>query len=160
MAEPIPGLDTIGAIDSVAHIIQVALTPVFLLSGIGNLLSVFNTRLARVSDHTEHAAELLDAEPDVDRQVELLIHLKRLRRRQVVLDAAVLFGGLGGAATCGAAFVLFLGSSRGSGVGAWLFGLFGVALGCTVVALMAFLIDSLMAWHGLRKEGPLPRPKG
>ena len=160
MPPSVPGLDTADAIDNVAHIIQVALTPVFLLSGIANLLGVFNTRLARVSDHTEHAAELLEAEQDTDKQTELRLHLRRLEKRQFALDAAVLLAGLGGSATCGAAFVLFLGGSRGSGVGAWLFGLFGVALACTVAALMAFLIDSFMAWHGLRKEGPMPRPKG
>ena len=45
-----PGsLDTV-PLDSIAHVIQMALTPVFLLSGIGTLLNVFNTRLARVSD--------------------------------------------------------------------------------------------------------------
>jgi hypothetical protein len=32
-------------LDTVAHIIQVALTPVFLLSGIATLLNVFSTRL-------------------------------------------------------------------------------------------------------------------
>ena len=36
------------SVDSVAHVIQVALTPVFLLSGIASLLSVLSTRLARV----------------------------------------------------------------------------------------------------------------
>ena len=59
MADPLLGLDPGEAVDSVAHIVQVALTPVFLLSGIGTLLNVFNTRLSRVSDHREHATELL-----------------------------------------------------------------------------------------------------
>ena len=36
---------------------------------------------------------------------------------------------------------------------------FGFALGCVVGALVAFLADTLLAWHGLRKEGPLPHPK-
>jgi len=35
---------------SAVHLIQVALTPVFLLSGIGILLGLFNTRQARVAD--------------------------------------------------------------------------------------------------------------
>jgi len=44
------GLDTV---ESVAHVIQVALTPVFLLSGIASLLSVLSTRLARVADRVD-----------------------------------------------------------------------------------------------------------
>ena len=44
------GLDSV---DSVAHVIQVALTPVFLLSGIASLLGVLSTRLARVADRVD-----------------------------------------------------------------------------------------------------------
>ena len=48
------GVDNTGsALDTIAHIIQVALTPVFLLSGIATLLNVFSTRLARVADRVE-----------------------------------------------------------------------------------------------------------
>jgi uncharacterized protein DUF2721 len=35
------------------HIIRMALTPVFLLSGIATLLNVFSARLARVADRVE-----------------------------------------------------------------------------------------------------------
>jgi hypothetical protein len=34
--------------------------------------------------------------------------------------------------------------------------LFGSSLGCAVAALGAFIVDGLLAWHGLHKEGPLP----
>ncbi len=160
MASPVPGLDLVDAVDSVAHVIQVALTPVFLLSGIGTLLNVFNTRLARVSDHTEHASELLNDETDAGEQARLRAHIVRLHRRRLMLDVAVILGAMGGAATCGAAFVLFLGGLREAAIASWLFALFGVALGCIVVALVAFVADSLLAWHGLHRTGPLPRLKG
>jgi hypothetical protein len=159
VADPLTGFAMGVAVDDVAHVIQVALTPVFLLSGIGTLLNMFNTRLSRLSDHTEHVFELLCAEPDDSQRDRLERHLTRLQRRRVVLDASVVFGALGGAATCGAAFVLFLGSLRDTSIADWLFGLFGVALGCTVCALIAFVVDSVLAWHGLHREGPLPRPK-
>jgi hypothetical protein len=147
-------------VEGVAHIIQVALTPVFLLSGIGTLLNLFNTRLSRVSDHTETAADLLMAETDAEKQASLLAHLRRLRQRRAALDTSVVLGGIGGASTCGAAFVLFLGGLHDTSVAAWLFWLFGAALGCTVGALMAFLVDSVLAWHGLRQEGPMPKAGG
>jgi hypothetical protein len=143
----------------VAHVIQVALTPVFLLSGIGTLLNVFNTRLSRVSDHREHANDLLRGASDESEQAWLRTHLRRLRHRTLVLDASVLFGAVGAVATCGAAFTLFLGDIRASAIADWLFVLFGLALACTVCALLAFLIDSLLAWHGLHRDGPLPHPK-
>jgi hypothetical protein len=161
MASPLPMLEQVGGIDNVAHVIQVALTPVFLLSGIGTLINVFNTRLSRVSDHREHTAELLRGDTVDERTRRVLrAHLARLARRTLVLDASVMFGATGAAATCGAAFVLFLGTLRSDTVESWLFVLFGAALGCTVCALMAFLADTVLAWHGLHREGPLPHAKG
>ena len=77
------------------------------------------------------------------------------RARQVgALPAAV-----GGASACGSAFVLFLGAVRNATVTGWLIGLFSLSLGCTVCSLVMFLGDSVLAWHGLRREGSLPRPK-
>ncbi len=144
--------------DDVAHIVQVALTPVFLLSGVGTLLNVFNTRLARVSDHSEHVAGLLNADPEAEAAARLNAHLARLHCRVVALDVAIALGGVAGAATCAAAFALFLGALRNSAVASWLLALFGLALVCVVGSLVGFLADSLLAWHGLRTEGPLPRP--
>ena len=37
-------------ITSIAHVIQLAVAPVFLLSGIAALLNVLNTRLSRIVD--------------------------------------------------------------------------------------------------------------
>jgi hypothetical protein len=158
MASPLLGLDSGDAVDSVAHVVQVALTPVFLLSGIGTLLNVFNTRLARVSDHREHATELLRGDDELIDHALLRAHLRRLRQRTLVLDASIALGAIGGASTCGSAFVLFLGSLRNTAITAWLFALFGLALGCTACALLTFLADSVLAWHGLHREGPLPHP--
>ena len=43
-------MDRLIDISSVAHVIQLAVAPVFLLTGIGAILSVLSTRLARVID--------------------------------------------------------------------------------------------------------------
>ena len=158
MPEPLPSM-TLTGIDSVAHIIQVALTPVFLLSGIGTLLNMFNLRQARVSDHAEHVFESLAAEADEDKRALLCAHLRRLWRRRIALDLAIGFGATGAAITCAAALMLFLGGMREASIASWLFALFGTALVFTVCALFAFVADTLLAWHGLRQEGPLPRPK-
>jgi Protein of unknown function (DUF2721) len=151
-----PGSIDAVQLDSIAHVIQVALTPVFLLSGIGALLNVFNTRLARVSDHVSHTAELLSADPQGKDAALMRRHIRRLRCRVLALDAAIVLAALGGATTCGAAFTLFVGALRNADTAFALLLLFGSALGCTVAALGVFIVDGLLAWHGLRKEGPLP----
>ena len=140
-----------------AHLIQTALTPVFMLSAVGNLLGVFNTRLARVSDHLTHLNEMLKGEIASDEERRLRAHLKRLVRRMTLLDASVALGAVGGASTCGAALALFLGSLKDAADESWLIGLFATALVCTVASLVTFMGDSLLAWHGMRREGPLPK---
>ena len=95
------GLDTV---ESVAHVIQVALTPVFLLSGVASLLGVLSTRLARVADRVNALAEQLEADGPIDRR-KLRRRLAYLRRRSHVLDAAVMMGTLGGVVLCGVASV-------------------------------------------------------
>ena len=146
-----------GHIDGLAHLIQIALTPVFLLTGIGNLLGVFNARIARVADHITHVTGLLNSVASSDERARLQAHLVRLTQRASMLDAAVALGAIGGCSTCSAALMFFLGSVSQSGGDSWLIGLFTVALSCTVGSLVAFFADSLLAWHGLRREGPLPR---
>lgn len=143
---------------AVAHVIQTALTPVFLLSGIGTLLNVFNQRLSRVSDHFEHLCGML---PTCDARAAARVrrHMARLSRRRLALDATVLLAACAGAATCAAAFALFLVTLRESGGGVLLEWLFGVSLLCTIASLGAFIVDTVLAWHGLRIDGPMPRPE-
>ncbi|GBR04750.1 DUF2721 domain-containing protein [Acetobacter oeni] len=156
MALPLSVLATDSAGD-VAHLIETALTPVFLLSGVGTLLNLFNTRSARVSDQIEKATDLLDDELNKSGRKNLNKHIRRLRYRIMVLDVSIMFGGIAGAATCGAAFVLFLGSVRDASIALWLVGLFGAALLATVAALAAFIGDCFLSWTSLRTDGPLPK---
>lgn len=149
-------------VDSAAHLIQVALTPVFMLSGIGTLINVFNTRLARVADHLEDVRKKLSTPTTEDTPADPLNTPERLRnqqtrlhRRVFVLDAAILLNAIGGASTCGAAMALFVGSIRDASTSAWLLALFGIALACTVGSLMFFLADTLLSWHGLRRDTDL-----
>jgi len=139
--------------DTVAHLIQTALTPVFMLSGIGTLLNLFNTRLGRVVDQLDQ----LDKEiTDATDALTINAHkdsVVRLRRRVFLLDASILCGACAGAATCGAALMLFLGSMHDSTHTSWLVVLFGGTLMFTVMALGFFLCDSLLGWHFLRTEG-------
>src|SRR3954447_24206144 len=76
-------------VDTVAHIIQAALTPVFLLSGIATLLNVFSTRLARVADQVDSVSRAL-AMADAAESLLLARRLSKLHLRSVALDTAVI----------------------------------------------------------------------
>jgi sulfite exporter TauE/SafE len=114
----------------------VALTPVFLLSGIATLLNVFATRLARVGDKVEAVTKALD-DADDEQQRVLQALLMILHRRSVALDFAVILGAIAGAATCGAVLAMFVGALSEETMGAVLFGLFGLAVVCALCAIVA-----------------------
>src|SRR5262249_48598082 len=130
--------------ESAAHVVQLALTPVFLLSGIAALLNVFAARLGRVADQTDRLSSE-PRSPTRDRRLRLL------RFRSTWLDWAVVLAALGGAGTCGAVLTLFLGEIRVSAAAETLFACFGVAIVLTTFALTAFVIEMLMAANGIRR---------
>ncbi|WP_206243823.1 DUF2721 domain-containing protein [Novosphingobium terrae] len=131
------------AVDAAAHIVQLALTPIFLLTGIASLLNVFSTRLGRISDQVDK----LDAEEKRSPR-----RLARLRLRSRTLDFAVLLAAIAGALTCAAAMTLFVGEIKSAGAGRLLFTLFGGALACSIAALAAFSIEMILAGRGTRER--------
>jgi uncharacterized membrane-anchored protein len=147
-----PGpFNPVSSLDLVAHVIQVALTPIFLLSGIATLLNVFSTRLARVADRVDQITKALE-EADTEENAELIEQLSHLRRRSLALDAAVMLAAIGGAATCMSVFTLFVGALRDETVASVLFTTFGLAVACTIGAIGAFTVEMLMAGSGVRAE--------
>jgi len=139
------------SLDLVAHVIQVALTPIFLLSGIATLLNVFATRLARVADLVAQITKSME-QADPDESADLARQLLALRRRSIALDAAIVLGAIAAAATCASVFTLFVGALRNSTVASVLFTTFGLAIVCTISAIMAFTTEMMMAGSGVRAE--------
>lgn len=140
-------------LDSIAHIVQTALTPVFLLTGLATLLNMLSVRLARVNDLMRKVAGLLDDAPpgDAGRHV-LHLRLARLQRRSTTLVVAMVLGALAGASTCGAILTLFVGALRDRGAASVLFALFGLAVIGTTASLVALLMETVLSWRGLRLE--------
>ncbi|HEX3954336.1 MAG TPA: DUF2721 domain-containing protein [Stellaceae bacterium] len=136
-------------LDVVAHVIQVALTPVFLLSGIATLLNVFSSRLARVADRVDLVSKTLGSADAVEAE-SLTAQLRHLQFRSVALDIAVVLGALGGASTCAAVLTLFVGALRDATVATLLFALFGFAVVCALGAIAAFAVEMLLAGMGIR----------
>ena len=139
--------------DPVAHIIQVALTPVFLLSGIATLMNVFSTRLARVADLIAKVAE----GGEQGDPIVVNAQLAHLRRRSLALDAAVVLAAIGGAATCISVLTLFVGALQEATVASVLFTTFGLAVLCTIGAIGAFTVEMLLAGSGMRATAAAER---
>lgn len=81
-------LDTTMSLGDVAHAIQLALAPVFLLTGIAGILNVMAGRLARIIDRgralTEHP--LRDRVRDIE---TVQVELRSLERRRHLASAAI-----------------------------------------------------------------------
>jgi Protein of unknown function (DUF2721) len=107
-------------LEAAAHVVQLALTPVFLLSATATLLGVFATRLARVADRV-HSLSRDAKDPARDKQLAML------RRRARVLEVAVVLSAVSGGLTCLAVLFLFLGEVRGEVAGKLLYLCFGGA---------------------------------
>lgn len=73
---------------NVAHIIQVSVAPVFLMSGVGVMLTVFTNRLARIIDRARVLEERIHtvAEPQT---AEIYSELNRLAKRSRWNEAAI-----------------------------------------------------------------------
>jgi hypothetical protein len=128
---------------SAAHVVQLALTPVFFLSAIAALLNVFASRLARIADQTDDLAKSSKDAARDDR-------LRRLRLRSHALDTAVVLAAVAGALTCSAVLVLFMGEVRGDGPATLLYLFFGAGIVLTMGALLAFVVEMLLAAVGVR----------
>ncbi|UAK26606.1 DUF2721 domain-containing protein [Sphingomonas nostoxanthinifaciens] len=131
------------SLNNAAHVVQLALTPIFLLTGLASLLNVFTTRLGRVADRVDRLAEDAEAHP---RQ----LHVLKMRSR--ALDVAVILVTTAGGLTCCAALTLFFGALRDASGGLLLFALFGGALLFSVLALAAFAFETLLSGRSMREQ--------
>jgi hypothetical protein len=146
------GLDSMGiTLDFVARVIQMSLTPVFLLTGLATLLNVFSTRLARVASRADQMIKEL-AQAEAAAAATLRDQLAALRRRSLALDIAVILVAVAGAATCITVLLLFLGGVAGGVVGQALLWLFALAITCALGAIAAYATEMLMAGTGIRAE--------
>ncbi len=132
------------ALAKATRVVQQALTPVFLLSGIGTLLNVFAARLGRVADQTDALAAKQPGEPARDSRLRVL----RLRSR--ALDVSVVLAALAGGLTCSTVLVLFLGELLGKAAASILFALFGGAIVFTIGSITGFVVEMLLAARGVR----------
>jgi hypothetical protein len=128
------------------HLIQVALTPIFLLSGIAALLNVYAGRLARVADRLDALATPPGETADEAHPGEV----SRLRTRLGALDVAVILATVAAAATCFAILTLFISALSDRAVGGLLLLFFGAAVVFTLGSVIAFGLEMMISSGGLR----------
>jgi hypothetical protein len=133
----------------IAHAIQLALAPVFLLSGIGVFLGVLTSRLARVVDRARAIErELRHAsgnEPDGARE-----QLRVMARRARFINYAITFATIGGFCTALVVALIFGSTFVPMNLAAYVAVLFVFAMISLLAAFLSFLVEVRIAVAALR----------
>lgn len=131
----------------VAHIIQLAVAPVFLLSGVGVTLGLFTNRLARIVDRARALEDLLATN---GRNEEARLGLKVLARRARHINRAIALGTVSGLMVTLTVVLLFAHALTGMQLGAAIAIAFVAAMLTLAAALLVFLIEVRIATAALR----------
>ncbi|MFA6053073.1 MAG: DUF2721 domain-containing protein [Methylobacter sp.] len=138
-------------VTTIAHAIQLAVAPVFLLTGVAGILSVLTNRLARIIDRSRflHGRSLSADETDQAVQAEL----KSLKRRARLIHWAIGLCTTCLLLICSVIAILFLGSFITLNMAAGIASLFVAAMLCLIVALLNFISEIYLATAHVR-SGP------
>lgn len=140
--QPEPHLET------VVHAIQLAVAPVFLVTGVSSLLGVLTGRLARVIDRARALEERHAAGQEEDAQ--LLADLLVLARRARLINWAISLCTACALLVCAVVASLFLGAFLDVGVQGVVGWLFVVAMALLIGGLVIFLREILLATASLQ----------
>ena len=142
------------AIDTIAHNIQLAVAPVFLLTGIASILNVLTNRLGRVIDRARKLeAELADFDPAKrDRAVR---ELAVLGRRMAAAHWAIGLCTLSALMVCVVVAVLFVGDVIPMRASAAVAPLFVFVMVLLIAGLLAFLLEVQIAMRSVRVRGEM-----
>lgn len=140
---------------SIAHIIQLSVAPVFLLAGIGSLLSVLAGRLGRIVDRSRNLEGRLNS-AQVNELMAMRVELARLAERKRWINRAITLCTLCALLVCLVIAVLFVGTFIDIPLGMVVAALFILAMVMLVSALLCFLREIYVA---INKER-MPRDAG
>jgi hypothetical protein len=136
--------------ENVARLIQLALGPVFLISGVGITLSMLTQRVARIVDR----ARSLESRRESTTAEKTLTHidedLRVIFRRVRYINSAIALCTTSALLTALVVTLLFASEFSPLGVGGVIAGMFVAATACLALAFLMFLIEVRIATKALR----------
>lgn len=139
-----------GNISSIAHVIQIAVAPVFLLAGISALLAVMTARLGRIIDRSRRLSRggksLTEAE-------QALVDQERqdLQRRGHFINIGIALATSSALLVCLVIMILFLGSLISTDVSTLIAISFIVCMFTLIISLALFFAEVFLATRSMRK---------
>lgn len=132
-------------------IIQAAVTPVILISGMGLLLLTMTNRMGRIMDRTRaYAAQFGQADPNKRQYLEQMF--ESTWRRAKIVRLALTFATSSMLMSAGLVIVIFLGVVLGRDFSGLMLTLFMGAILLLIAALAAFLRDVFVSLSALHVE--------
>jgi hypothetical protein len=157
------GDDRMWAMDAPSNsflpVIQTAVTPVILLSGVGALMITLTNRMGRVVDRTRALAGELRKAAATDR-AHVESQLGILWRRAKLVRIAVTFAGISMLLSCLLVMAIFVDVSVEKDFSLELVVVFVGSVVCLIAALVAFLRDIWMSLWALKLEVDRARQAG
>src|SRR5450759_1879338 len=137
-------MEPASSITTVSHVIQLAVAPVFLLSGVGAILAVLINRLSRIIDRYRL---LEDSRPNAGAGEETVVHVEMaiLSRRARLIHWAISLCTIGALFICIVVAALFIGSMLRVGVSQLIALMFVGAMLALIAGLLSFLREISLA---------------
>jgi hypothetical protein len=142
-------LQTESQVVAIGHVIQLAVAPVFLLTGVGGLLAVLTHRLARIIDRARVLEDRLPKMPQADHG-SIDDELRVLSRRGRLINRAVILCTICALLICAVIVALFAGAFLSTDVSLFIGLIFTGAMLALFVALVIFLQEISLATRNLR----------
>jgi hypothetical protein len=133
----------------IAHLIQVALTPIFLMTAVGVTLNVLTNRLARIVDRARNLENSLNR-PEVVAPAGAHRQLEVLARRSVYINAAITLIIASGLLISLVVVMLFVNAFLRWNLAAAIAIVFILSMSSLALSLLAFLIEVRIATRALR----------
>ncbi|GAC1309014.1 MAG: DUF2721 domain-containing protein [Steroidobacteraceae bacterium] len=138
----------------IAHLIQVALTPIFLISAIGVTLNVLTSRLARIVDRARAMENRLTRLERPQDSSDLHSQLGILARRSRYINAAITLITLSALFIAFVVVMLFVATFVRLELSVFIASMFILSMLTLAAALLAFLIEVRIATKTLRIGHP------
>ena len=135
-------------ISDIGHVIQLAIAPVFLLTGVATKLTVLTNRLARIIDRTRVLEDRLKVSPNAEFSAEL----ETLYTRSHLINTAITSSTACGLMVCLVIALLFLGDTTNLPLDQYIAGLFVVAMVGLISSFVYFLREILIASRFMRMQ--------
>lgn len=139
----------------IGHIIQLAIAPVFLLSGVCTNLIVLTNRLARIIDRSR----VLEDRLDVAYSDPYLNELDVLYRRSHLINVSIALSTACGLFVCVIVAMLFLGDITNLGLDKYIAGTFVVSVLCLVGSFISLLREIFIASAWMRSQRHVRRKR-